>query len=801
MKPVPFNKRYGLSQAQRKPVAHHEDIEANYTYVEPLDSNVQKEALNFYFNVLKRRKWHIILTTFFIIPIVALNMISEEKTYATSARLLIEDDSPQILNIKEIQAPDKSLSFFQTEYQLIQTQENIEEAIDILQLDQGTPPKKPTFIAKMKAVVALPKEILGFLKNTMLSAVPQSSENDDGPLLTPDEGRRRQAINQFYQSLQVQPQPNTKLVDIRISGLDPQLVAQQANTLAEIYVRKNLEKKLEVNRKAQTWLTEQIEVLQKQMYDAELKLKKLREGKKFVSLDTEEKKGFILTELNDLNNEYGKIHKDRINVESQLRHIESLRNKDDIEVVRSLDSNTITQLKQRSLNLKDDYAGLINKYEKNHPVVIQKRLQMDEVRDNIEEELQKMVRSVKVEYNAIRTKELALEKEINKKKEEAIRFDDDIITYNTLKHDVDSYRKFYSEASQRLQEIKLTQAQTTSNIKIVEKASVPLQPLPSRNTLKMTLSVIIGCSIGIGFAFIRDYVDPHLKDIDEVERHLQIPCLSVIPHITSGLDPSIAYSSSLWTRQESPGTRAKRRSWPSTLFRGTTSDRRADRSLMHHHITTLHNKGGTILEAYNLLRTRLQSSSPDIKTLLVTSAVPSEGRSTTTVLLGMAFARLGRKVLLVDTDLRQPSLHGRLRVQNNAGLIDILAQEHEWQQVVQDTSLTYLQILPAGAGPHGYPSDVLGLATMQKLVEHLRNAFDLVIFDAPSMLSLPDAEILAPAMDGVLLIHSPGKCTKEDILEATRVVQRAGGSILGVVINNVGQKEQKYYYNSSRSKL
>jgi capsular exopolysaccharide synthesis family protein len=167
----------------------------------------------------------------------------------------------------------------------------------------------------------------------------------------------------------------------------------------------------------------------------------------------------------------------------------------------------------------------------------------------------------------------------------------------------------------------------------------------------------------------------------------------------------------------------------------------------------------------------------------------------------MAFARLGRKVLLVDTDLRRPSLHGRFRVQNNAGLIDILAQGHEWEQVIQDTSLAYLQILPTGAGPHGYPSDVLSLATMQTLVEHLRNAFDLVIFDAPSMLSLPDAEILAPAMDGVLLVHSPGKCSKEDVLEATRVVQRAGGNILGVVINNIGQKEQKYYYGSSRSKL
>ena len=796
MKPTPFDRRYGLGQVHKKLEARHEDIEANYAYLETQDRNIDKEALNYYFNLLKRRKWYVILSALIIIPIVALNIISEDKIYSTSTRLLIEDDNPHILNIKEITTPDKSENFFQTEYKLIQVQENIEEVIDTLQLDKEAPPKKTTSITKMKAVLALPGEMLNFLKNKMLSPVTLRSEDDEIPLLTPAEERRHAVIARFYQSLKVEPQQDTKLVDIRISGPDPRLVGQQANTLAEIYLRKNWEKKLEVNRKAQGSLTDQIADLEKQMHDAELKLQKLREEKKFVSLDTEEKRGFILTALNELNSEYSKAYKDRITIESRLRYIASL-NKDNAEIIQSLDNSTIVNLKQKLLSLKDEYAGIIGKYEKSHPAIIQKRIQIDEIRSNIEEELKKMIRSTQIEYNVTRTKEAALEKEMNKKKEEAIKFDEDMITYNTLKRDTESYKNLYSEASQRLREIKLTQAQTTSNIKIVEKATVPIQPLSSKNTLKMALSVVIGCSIGIGFAFIRDYFDTSLKDIDEVEHYLQIPCLSVIPRSIPGLDHSIGYSSYLWARPEPLSNGRKRRAWTSTLFRMAASDRRGERSLIHHHIATLHNKGITVLEAYNLLRTRLQSSSPDIKTLLVTSAVPSEGRSTTTVYLGMAFARLGRRVLLVDTDLRQPSLHGRFRVQNNAGLTDILAQGHEWQQVIQDTSLEYLQILPTGAVPHGYPSDVLSLATMQKLVEHLRNAFDLVIFDAPPMLSLPDAEILVPAMDGVLLVHSPGKSTKEDALEATRVLQRAGAVILGVVLNNVSQEEQKYYSSSN----
>ena len=144
MQPTLFHRRYGLSQAQGKPAARHEDIEASYASLETRDNNTDKEALNFYFNVLRRRKWSIIFTILLIVPIVALNIITEEKIYSTSTRLLIEDDSPHILNIKEITTPDKSVSFLQTEYRLIQAQENIEEVIDTLQLDKETPPKKST---------------------------------------------------------------------------------------------------------------------------------------------------------------------------------------------------------------------------------------------------------------------------------------------------------------------------------------------------------------------------------------------------------------------------------------------------------------------------------------------------------------------------------------------------------------------------------------------------------------------------------------------------------------------------------
>src|SRR4030095_7433724 len=499
MKPPPFNGIYGLNRARQRPVVGHEDSEANYAYLGTQESNLYKGDFNFYFNLLKRRKWCIILTTFLVIFAVTLYAIFETKIYVASTKILIEDDNPHILNIKELTIPDKSRNFFQTEYKLIQINENIEEIIDRLQLDKEDPSDKYIFMKKIEDLIESSSEILSSLKNTLLNAVNLRTESSVTTLFNDAAKRRQQAITRFYKSLKVDPQEDTKLVDIRIAGPDPQLVAQQANMLAEIYIRKNWEKNLEVNRKAQAWLTDQTEELEKQMHDAELKLQKLRAQKRFISLDAEEKRDLLLTTLNEINSEYNKTRSDRINIEARLSNGENFYNKDDLETIPLSENSTYIQTKQKLLSLKDEYAKLSNTYKSDHPIMIQKRLQMDEIRNNIREESKKLTRSTKAEYNILRTKELALEKEINKKKDEAIKLDEDMIMYNALKRDAESYRKLYSEASQRLREIKLTQAQTTSNVTVVEKALVPIKPLPSKNTLKMALSVIIGCSIGIGF--------------------------------------------------------------------------------------------------------------------------------------------------------------------------------------------------------------------------------------------------------------------------------------------------------------
>jgi capsular exopolysaccharide synthesis family protein len=266
----------------------------------------------------------------------------------------------------------------------------------------------------------------------------------------------------------------------------------------------------------------------------------------------------------------------------------------------------------------------------------------------------------------------------------------------------------------------------------------------------MALNLILGLTLGVGLALITEYLDKRFKTVDEVERYLGLPCLGVIPH----------------------QRRIRRLGKPITL--------RAP--------------GSRIAEAYRTIRTWLQApTSQTVKTLLITSATPTEGKSTTAANLAVSFAQLGWRVLLVDVDLRRPAMHRAFGLQNDQeGLTDVLVHGTDWHQILRDTDLENLKVLPAGFIPSN-PVDLLSTRRMKTFTAQVKRAFDLVIFDAPMVLSLPDVTILAPTMDGVLLVHYPMRRNRNVVMQAKRLLERRGAPLLGIVLNNVNEKLMSYY--------
>jgi capsular exopolysaccharide synthesis family protein len=538
----------------------------------------------------------------------------------------------------------------------------------------------------------------------------------------------------------------TKLVDIIMQGPNPAAVVEQVNTLAEIYVQENLDAKLDESRKAIAWLQQESTALRQKTDQGALALEKFKSGKDFLPTgEPGSHQSTAVQRLERLNTTYVETNTTRLQLETQLAELKKLANKrleEILEFPGTEENPFLRTLKNQYIEAQLEYASLAQRLGPKHPRLVQVKADLDERGRAISAEIRNRINQLQKDYNALLAKENMLAKELAGQKAEVFGFSDDVRQYQTLRRDLDIDQNLHMAVSKRHAEAALSEALTTNNIRLVERAMGSIQV--SEAMKMMALNLMLGLALGVGLALVREYFDKRFKSADEAERYLELPCLGIIPH-----------------------------------YRGS---RRLKKPI------TLEAPGSGIAEAYRTVRSWLQSPTPrPMKSLLITSAAPGEGKSTTAANLGVSFAQLGWRVLLVDIDLRRPALHRIFGLTHDNGLTDILVHGTDWHQGLRDTDLENLKVLPAGFIPSN-PVDLLSTRRMQAFTAQVTRAFDLVIFDAPMVLSLPEVTILAPNMDGVLLVHSPMHKDRDIILQAKRLLERRGAPLVGVVLNNIDKK-------------
>jgi non-specific protein-tyrosine kinase len=315
------------------------------------------------------------------------------------------------------------------------------------------------------------------------------------------------------------------------------------------------------------------------------------------------------------------------------------------------------------------------------------------------------------------------------------------------------YRSTYSNLVSSLQQIKLAEAQATDNIVIAEPAQVPTRPIRPRTSTNTLLAIIVGALAAVGIAFLIEYLDDTVKTPDDVDR---VTGLSTLGAIARFRDTGGARQLITWLHAQAPET-----------------------------------------EAYRVLRTNIQFSSVDkpVRTLLVTSASPSEGKSTTAANLAAVMAQTGQKIVLVDTDLRRPVMHKVLGVPNSTGLTTALldASSFSLDGHLHPTQVENLSVLTSGPIPPN-PSELLGSHRMGDLIEQLLQYADLVIFDSPPVLAVTDAAVLGRQVDGVLLVTDAGQTREQALIQATQELRKTGANLLGVALNRLDTRRGGYYY-------
>ena len=542
-------------------------------------------------------------------------------------------------------------------------------------------------------------------------------------------------------------------MDITLTGSDNEKVAQTVNKIAEVYANQNLENKLDASKKAIEWLTNEAQDLKSKIKKFEVALKEFKEKKQFVPKDETDVKDNTLEKLHLLNTSFKQVIEERNNIKNQINKIKAISDMDLEEIIGAmpdiLDNISIKILISRYTELKAQYHTMSEQFKDKHPKLLQIKSEIEKIRDSVYSEISELKQGKQEEYNILLGREKEILKDIQDQKKETVNFSNDSMEYNQLLKELEIDKDLYLTVTKRLAETTLTEALENNNIKIIQQASVPKLPLPSKNGIKILLSIVVSFAVGVGSALLLENIDKSFKSVDEAERYLGVPFLGIIPN-----------------------------------HKG-----RSNRPV------TLLNPESGISEAYRTLRTWILLSSPKpVNTLLITSAHPGEGKSHTAANLAVSFAQLGQTVLLVDADLRRPTSHRPFNLINHSGLVDILECRTEWKSVLQDTAMENLKVLPTGGRPYN-PAELLSTKRMHSLLGSLKEAFDIIIVDAPITLSIPDVAILVRDIDAVLLVHSPVKSNRDAAMEAKKTLDRAGATLLGVVFNNIKLKMHRYYYH------
>jgi capsular exopolysaccharide synthesis family protein len=347
------------------------------------------------------------------------------------------------------------------------------------------------------------------------------------------------------------------------------------------------------------------------------------------------------------------------------------------------------------------------------------------------------------------------------------------------------YENVYNVLLQKSEEERVRNTSNIAGIKIVDMARLPTHPIPKNQTRYYALGIILGLLLGLGLAFLLEFNDSTIKSNEDVEKYLALPILGTIPHIV---------------HNKKEGIEIRRRS----------SKSKKQTSVVQYpkHLLSFSGDDSVITESYRSLRTNLSFVSPDrpLQTALLTSAGPGEGKSLTISNLAMAYAQMGKKTLLVDTDLRRPVLHHLFEMKREPGFCDLFTENPDYEAAIRPSGRENLSIITAGIFTPN-PAELIASQKMVQHIEYFKKRFDIIFFDTPPVFAVTDATLLGTKVDGVLLVIKAHHTDKEIAMRAVASIQNIGVKVWGVVLNDINLTHRyssygyyKYYYHYYKSK-
>jgi polysaccharide biosynthesis transport protein len=628
--------------------------------------------------------------------------------------------------------------YYQTQYKILQGRDLALRAVKRLKLEtvpefNGRGPAPP-FLSQLVA------------KAKAKIAAPFRGDGDAARAAQAAPMTANQQADVFLGRVQVVPVRGSRLVDVYFVSADPQFAARAVNVLAEEYVNENLEFRLQNTDKTLQWLTEEVAKQQNVVQASERMLAEYRENQNALSL--EDRQNIIVSRLNSVNDAASRARTVRIQKEALYRQVEGAKDRESLTTIAA--NPFVQQLKARIVELERDKVRLEERYGEKHPDVLRVNGQITDAERQLDQEIDKNVAAIKSDYQAALEEERQLARDLEGQKASATDLNRKSIDYSVLQREAESNRQVYESLLQREKELRVVSNSRANNVRLLDRAEIPGSPFTPNTRRAWMMALLFGLGLGITAAFAIDYLDDTVKTPEDVTWRLHLNFLGLVPKVHGERHP---------------------------LLSGPVP----------------HDFG----EAFRALRTALVASSGTDATRLiaVTSTQPLEGKTTTAVNIALALAIGGARVLLIDADMRRPSLHKAMRLPNDRGLAELLSGKARMREVVQRCGDPNLLVIPAGHTPSN-PSELLASDRMRAFLHQLTTGpFDWVIIDTPPVLAVTDAVVLAPLVHSVSFVVG-AEMTRWRLAErAIETLQAGHPRSIAAILNRVDFDRNRYYYS------
>jgi capsular exopolysaccharide synthesis family protein len=785
-----------LELAKREAVAETLDlpIQPPQSYNYGVDPNADNEVhLLDYWRAIRKRLWLVFGIVALVTMLAVVYVARKPDFFEAQARVQVdlEDTGGIVNNARPLYGPADDPIYFNTQLQILVSPGLMRRVVRTLDLEhnpdffKGDPAQRQSTWQTMRRMVGFgkqeqetgPKPQDQLPLTTTVAEATAREDLNEAKRLAP-------YVNTVLGGLKVEPvketrgyYKETRLIDIKFTHTVPDVTSKVVNAIAETYVFSNLEKRTEANSTTGDFLQKRIAELQQQIRSAEERLVNYAKNNQIISLDANQ--NTVVERLAGLNQQLLEAENDRKTAEAAYN---AAKVPNAADALVDSESKQAGEIESKLVDLRQKRAQLLVDATEEAPEVKELDQQIDELERQLKESRARksntLLTNLHTRYQQTLEREQSLRKAFEQQRAQTLSQNEAAINYKIIQQEIETNKSLLKGLLQGAKENDVVMAGKPNNISIVDYALTPDSPVGPNRARTIILAFFLSIGLGLGLALFLEYLDDTVHSTQEVERVLHLPALAVIPSVGAAA-----------RRRVLPGTTARTRA----LQKHTNGNGNGNAEL-------LMNVDGRspLAEAYRHLRTSvlLSTAGRAPKSLLVTSSLPGEGKTTTAVNTAISLAQTGASVVIIDADMRRPRLQSIFGMHGQQGLSSILSSdvsEAGMLAMVGNDETSGLNVLTSGPIPPN-PAELLGSDQMRRLLAALQASYTHVVIDSPPVSSFTDGVLISTMVDGVLLVVHGGRSSRHIVRRSKHLLTDVGAKIFGVVLNNVNLQSHDYYY-------